>query len=140
MHQLEITSFARSVLDTHGLQAWEFRIVERLARSADGYAVLAICDHIRKNIRLTRAVSRCESIFAGAAEDFIKGVILHEAAHAIVGPGYGHGGEWATVALSLGVRNPSESVSTAALDISLYPHKKTIKTSNRGLLIPETEL
>jgi hypothetical protein len=37
----------------------------------------------------------------------IENTVRHEAAHAAVGPGYGHGAVWARQARAFGVRNPS---------------------------------
>lgn len=55
-----------------------------------------LCDHSRKQISVSRYLA------AQSDDDEVHQVLLHEVAHAIVGPRAGHGPEWKRVASELG--------------------------------------
>lgn len=57
---------------------------------------LGQCDYNRRRITLSRQLT------AGADEVSVRDTILHEIAHANVGPGHGHGRVWMTEAIRLG--------------------------------------
>lgn len=48
--------------------------------------------------------------------EHIEQVVLHEVAHALVGPGFGHSRIWKEVALTLGVVNPGSSLKGRMAD------------------------
>jgi len=54
------------------------------------------CRYSRKQISLSRPLTRLLS------EDEVRDTILHEIAHALIGPGHGHGPEWKEQARAIG--------------------------------------
>lgn len=64
---------------------------------------LGVCRHSRKQIGLSREFVRLNEW------NVVEQAVLHEIAHAMVGPGHGHDGWWKTVAISLGVKDPRAS-------------------------------
>lgn len=102
-HQLE--SFARGVLDTNGLQAWKFAFDDRTTHR------LGQCRYSTKTISLSTYILRSVAEEQTLLE-FCKDVILHEAAHALVGGGNGHNHVWKAKALELGCINPASKVNT----------------------------
>lgn len=81
--------YARQLMDEQGLADWRFEWDS--ARTRGG-----ICRHHIKKISVSRIV-------AGLNDDawFIE-TLLHEIAHAIVGPGNGHNTVWRTTLIRLG--------------------------------------
>lgn len=107
MLEQEIKAFARSVLDTHGLQAWSFVIDTATSHR------LGQCRYSRKQISLSAYIFKSDAP-AEVLLAFCKDTVLHETAHAIVGGGHGHDYVWRGLALELGCRNPASTVNTRA--------------------------
>lgn len=80
MNETQIMIRARDLLDDHGFKHWRIEFSETKE-------MVAYCDY--KNQRLV--FSRC---YVGNPTTRWENVITHEVAHAIVGPGYGHGITW----------------------------------------------
>ena len=84
-----VRKLARELLDKHGLHDWAFAF-NRRKRS------LGFCRYEARTIEL--------SVFLvernGEAE--IRDTLLHEIAHALVGPGHGHGSVWKRKCLEIG--------------------------------------
>src|ERR1700722_17497176 len=76
---------ARRLMDLHGLKEWEFGINSNVRRTG-------VCYYPRKT-----APGRIElsaHFVERNTEEEIRDTLLHEIAHAIVGPGHGHDAAW----------------------------------------------
>jgi predicted SprT family Zn-dependent metalloprotease len=84
---------ARRFMDKHGLRTWRFKF-DRAKRRA------GLCSHRTKTISLSReyVIRNADNI------ESIKDTILHEIAHALVGPGHGHGNVWKRECIRIGAR------------------------------------
>jgi predicted SprT family Zn-dependent metalloprotease len=86
-----VGSEARRLLDAFGLTDWTFGF-NRRKRS------LGVCLYARRRIELSvHLVSR-----NGVAE--VRDTLLHEIAHALVGPGHGHDAVWKARCVEIGAR------------------------------------
>lgn len=85
----QIQMEAHALMREHGLTGWRFKF--DAARKRGG-----LCSHSEKTISLSRYLAPAW----GDAE--VRDVILHEIAHALVGPGMGHGVVWQRKLLSIG--------------------------------------
>jgi predicted SprT family Zn-dependent metalloprotease len=91
----DVTAQARALLALHGLDVlgWRFRY--------DGARVRAgCCKHRPKLITLSRHYVELNQERPGDVTD----TILHEIAHALAGPGMGHGDAWKAVCVRIGAR------------------------------------
>jgi len=88
-HLMAVAEQARELMDRHGLADWGLRFTSARTK-------LGECRPGRKLIQLSRmhAVN-------GPAEQ-VTDTILHEIAHALAGPGAGHGPAWKVIAKRLG--------------------------------------
>lgn len=82
---------ARNLMEAHGLWAdgWRFEF-------DNGRRRFGCCRYGPRVISLSRYLVRLNS------EDEVRNTILHEIAHALVGPGVGHGPEWKRMARRIG--------------------------------------
>jgi predicted SprT family Zn-dependent metalloprotease len=78
-------------MDAHGLRDWSFAY-NRRKRS------LGVCQYRRRRIELSIHLIERNS----AAE--VRDTILHEIAHALVGPGHGHDAVWKEMCRRIGAR------------------------------------
>src|SRR5215831_12499482 len=94
MNRQDATNFLRKTLDNNGLKDWKVRIFTDLNRP-----YLGLCSHKDKAILLNGHHVDTHP------EPEVKDTILHEVAHALVGPSNGqpHGPTWVTKAKELGV-------------------------------------
>jgi len=103
---MELTAartLALKLMDQHGLTAlrWSFRFDGAQKR-------LGLCTYRSRTISLGEA-------FASAAEESdVRDTVLHEIAHALVGPGHGHGPVWKKKAHELGCTPKSTGRNAAA--------------------------
>jgi predicted SprT family Zn-dependent metalloprotease len=88
---LEARRLARELLDVHGLDGWSFAF-NRSKRD------LGIC---RFGPRLIELSVHFVERNAGSA---VRDTLLHEIAHALVGPGHGHDAAWQRMCLRVGAR------------------------------------
>lgn len=96
---------ANALLAEHGLlaQGWSFRFNNNKRR-------IGLCRYRERTIEYSR------HFIALTPWAEIEDTIRHEVAHALVGPGYGHGNVWKRAAIRLGARPAactSAAVSTA---------------------------
>jgi predicted SprT family Zn-dependent metalloprotease len=77
----------------HGLlkNEWKFQFNR-------GKRMYGKCDHSVKVISLSNSFATSRNV----SRSEIENVVLHEIAHALVGPGHGHGEKWKRMALSIG--------------------------------------
>lgn len=73
----------------HGLDAWSFEFDNAVKRRG-------ACNYSQKKISLS------ESLTLIRTEEAVINTILHEIAHALVGPGAGHGESWKKQAIMIG--------------------------------------
>ena len=80
---------ATELMDTYGLVGWRFKLDHARRRAGQ-------CDFTNKTISLSRLYVRYADI------DHIRDTILHEIAHALVGPRHGHNAVWRQKAREIG--------------------------------------
>ena len=89
MKREEARALARSLMDASGLTDWRFRFDHAKRRAG-------ACTHSARTISLSGPLTDLYD------EGTIRGVILHEIAHALVGPAHGHDAAWKRAARALG--------------------------------------
>lgn len=89
MDLVQAETLARELMAEHGLEGWTLRWSR--ARRQFGS-----CRYGRREIALSRTLTRLNS------REEVRDVILHEIAHALVGPGHGHDQVWRRTARALG--------------------------------------
>lgn len=87
----EIHQLARTLLDFHGLRGWSFAFNHR--KRSLGY-----CWYSEQTIELSWHFVERNS------RDAIRDTLLHEIAHALVGPGHGHDRFWKAKAREIGAK------------------------------------
>ena len=80
---------ATELMDAHGLEGWRIKLDHARRRAGQ-------CDFTNKTISLSRLYVRHADI------DHIRDTILHEIAHALVGPRHGHDAVWRQKAREIG--------------------------------------
>ncbi|GAA1914998.1 hypothetical protein GCM10009815_07380 [Nocardioides marmoribigeumensis] len=89
---MEIAAARRLALELmaeHGLSGWRLQLDNAKRRAG-------ICRYSDRVIGLSRPLTALHS------EDEVRDTVLHEIAHALVGPGTGHGPRWRAVARRIG--------------------------------------
>lgn len=107
--QIDITSRIQNVLEDHGLDDWGVRF-------NTAYTVLGSANYRTKQITISNPVLL-------ESEEQSIDTAMHEAAHAIAGPGAKHGPEWQRVASELGA---SPKASTSAIKLERPKRSKTV--------------
>lgn len=82
---------ARELMDEHGLTTWSL-VFDRAKRRA------GVCRAGEQTIGLSRPLTRVHT------REQVRDTVLHEIAHALVGPRAGHGPRWQDAALAIGAR------------------------------------
>ena len=80
---------ARETMDEHGLDAWTFAFDRARVRAG-------ACHFRDRRITLSRAITEVQD------EAEVRETVLHEVAHALVGPRHGHDAVWRRTARSIG--------------------------------------
>lgn len=89
----DASALAISLLETHGLYSKGYRFEFDNAKRRFG-----ACDYNRKVMSLSRPLTELRT------PDNVRNTVLHEIAHAIVGPGMGHGRVWKLMAVAIGAK------------------------------------
>lgn len=89
----EIARLARTLMNEHGLSHWTFEW-DRAKRRA------GCCKHSQRKITLSFHYVEHN----GDKPYDLRDTILHEIAHALAGPGKGHGLQWKTICRRIGAR------------------------------------
>lgn len=104
MDRIEARRLARTLMDKHGLGsfpnewAFEWDAAKRRAGA---------CHHRKRKITLSLHYVDRNTV------DLVQDTILHEIAHALAGPGKGHGPEWKRICVRIGAK-PQRCYSTSA--------------------------
>jgi predicted SprT family Zn-dependent metalloprotease len=99
----ELEDLAHQELLKHNLTGWTFAFVNTKRR-------LGVCKYREKRIEIA------EYYAANSPRETVVDTLLHEIAHAIVGPGVGHGPGWKLVAMRLGATpRACETTATAII-------------------------
>ncbi len=115
---LEVAEQARELMDKHGLKDWrlEFNNARRQ---------LGACRMSKKLITLSRRHALKQP------PDLMTDVILHEIAHALAGPGVGHGPKWKAIASRLGARPRSCAPEPEEMKKKLEAAKAIVKVGDK---------
>ena len=120
------TKLAHQLMDQHGLieKGWTFRISR--ATSCFGQCRQGIFGKKRKKIK---EISLSGPLTEINTEVEVRDTILHEIAHAIVGPGHGHDWKWKQCCRKIGCR-PNTTYSTDNVNIKVAA--KHLKRTGRA--------
>lgn len=89
MDLLEVRRMAVGLMQQHGLGHWTLTFDRAKTRAGQ-------CRYDRREISLSATLMRLQ------AEPDVRETILHEIAHALAGPGAGHGSAWRATAMRIG--------------------------------------
>lgn len=89
MDTIQAAKLARELMDLHGLADWTFGWDRAVRRNG-------ACKFAKQTISLSYRITQLRE------ESQVRNTILHEIAHALVGPGHGHGLVWWAKAKSIG--------------------------------------
>lgn len=90
-HFASMTQMIRGLMNTHGLYDWKYKIDHAQMRAG-------LCDYMSRTLTFSKYLFLNMEISA----DQIKNIVLHEIAHAIVGPDAGHTEIWRRKAIEIG--------------------------------------
>jgi predicted SprT family Zn-dependent metalloprotease len=93
-------AMARTLLDEHGLTDWTLRFDRAKTRAG-------VCHGARREIGLSEPLTRLHS------EEEVRATVLHEIAHALVGPSHGHDAVWRRQVMAIGGR-PERSLDSSS--------------------------
>lgn len=90
-----VRDLARELLDAHGLTAWEFGFNSNVRRAG-----VCFYPHRGEPGRIELSLH----FTANNPDDMVRDTLLHEIAHALVGPGHGHGRVWKAMCRRIGAK------------------------------------
>lgn len=119
---------ARALMDEHGLADWRL-VVDRAKRRA------GVCRSSERTIGLSGPLTTLHT------PEQVRDTVLHEIAHALVGPGAGHGPRWRAMAVRVGAsperclpedapRVPGAWVGTCPAGHTIDRHKRPTRVSS----------
>lgn len=131
-------SMAEGLMREHGLTGW--RLVFDRARTRAG-----VCRFNRREIGLSRVLTELHSA------DLVRGTVLHEIAHALVGARHGHDAVWRVTALAIGgdgqvristsaPRPPAPWVGTCARGHAVTRHRRPVRPSSCRVCDPRFDV
>jgi predicted SprT family Zn-dependent metalloprotease len=100
----QAVSLADSLLAEHELVDWRFKFDHAIARCGS-------CQFRNKQISLSRHFVELND------RDEVTNVLLHEIAHALAGPGIGHGKKWQVIAQQIGARPETSAPEIIAMPV-----------------------
>jgi predicted SprT family Zn-dependent metalloprotease len=103
MNHHDAARLARSLMNEHGLGHWTFQF-DRRARTR-----LGCCKHGIQTLSVS------ERLLSQVDEATLRNTMLHEIAHALVGPGHGHDAVWRHKARAIGC-NGNRCYDSAKVD------------------------
>ena len=113
---------ARELMDEHGLRGWVLTF-DRAKRRA------GVCRHGDKVIGLSSHLTRLNT------QEQVRDTVLHEIAHALAGPGAGHGPRWRRIAADIGATPerglPDDVVTVPGSWVGTCPSGHTIDRHRR---------
>ena len=98
---------ALDLMSKHGLSGWTFRFDDSKRR-------FGVCRSSLKEIALSLELTKLNP------EEQVKDTLLHEVAHALCGPGVGHGWQWKRMARHIGA-NPLRCYDSATVVKPILP-------------------
>lgn len=127
MTRQEAFQMTRKVLIEHGLGNWEIVLL-------NSYQRIGVCRHYKKVIGLSKHFIEHNS------RERVMETVLHEVAHALVGPGHGHNIVWQNKAREIGLKRIAACAETtdtvmptpyfAICDGCNYEHRMVRKTKS----------
>ena len=122
----ETRKLAMELMAKHGLNrsGWTFQFDNARRRAG-------VCKHYKKVIGLSKY------LLPHMKEDKVKDTLLHEIAHALVGPKHGHDWVWQRKAIEIGCNgarcyNPKEEFHAGAIDALAEQSKWVLTCPNCG--------
>ena len=107
MHTAAALRLARTLLDEHGLRDWTVALDRAKTRAG--------ATHFRRRrITLSAPLTRVHD------ETLVRDTILHEIAHALVGPAHGHDAVWKAQARAIGASDERCFTSEAARQLAPF--------------------
>ena len=85
------STMAREIMNSHGLENWGFGFDNAVRR-------FGVCRYNSRMIGLSATLTKIND------EADVRDTILHEVAHALVGPGHGHGHAWRAMCVRIGAK------------------------------------
>ncbi len=117
MNLLDAHTLALRLFETHHLCGWEFQFDRAKTR-------IGSCQFHTKKITLSRLITELNS------ELFVSNALLHEIAHALIGPHHGHDRIWKTKVFSIG-GIPRASFSRRELSLPRLKYTATCPVCRR---------
>lgn len=105
MQPTELLSLGYSLLQHHNLSEWSFKLDRSKSRAG-------LCNYTRRTISVSH-------LLAHQDEASIRNVILHEIAHALVGPSHQHDAVWRDKAIAIG----SDGNRCHTLQLCIAPYR-----------------
>lgn len=122
MEIAEVLALARSLMAEHGVGDWELALDRARKRAG-------LTDYARRRISLSRALMGLYD------ESEVRETVLHEIAHARVGPGHAHDAVWRAEARRLGASGrrlvPPEAPRVAGRWVGTCPAGHTVTRMRR---------
>ncbi|QBF47707.1 SprT-like domain-containing protein [Janibacter limosus] len=118
----EARRMGRALMDEHGLEDWRL-VVDRAKKRA------GVCRAAERTIGLSGPLTALHS------PEQVRDTVLHEIAHALVGPRHGHGPRWQAMASSIGAAPerclPQDAPSVPGAWVGTCPAGHTIDRHRR---------
>lgn len=104
-----VQELAKALMAEHGLtqKGWVLTLDNSVSRAG-------CCSYTSKTISLSKHLVRMEKHELADVEN----ILLHEIAHALAGPGQGHGKEWKEIAVKIGC----DGQRCHSLELKPHPH------------------
>ena len=129
-----VRTWAEALIALHLDSSWSFAFDNAKRRAG-------LCDYGRKRISVSRYLS------ARYDDDTNHQTLLHEVAHALAGPGAGHGSRWKAVARDLGYEGGTTHHGETAMELApwvgvcpaghtVYRHRRASRATSCAMCAP----